>query len=179
MGFEDLILKTSCIAFHVHYNYIFMDLDVCYICWTVWVLEGLDWVEPMMILLLHATYSCIFMHTYLTFNIFQYIWIVWDFSECFSFFPLTLEFTLVRQWHLNVSLLRLEILFILGHRLLPKTVKFVHSAYSHTRLVCSRFVQLPLNLDEKKLDILVRRILFRIFINVSISIGTNFVPKTI
>ena len=32
MGFEDLILKTSYIASHVHYNYIFMHLDVCYIC---------------------------------------------------------------------------------------------------------------------------------------------------
>ena len=38
MGFEDLILKTSYIVSHVHYNYIFMHLDVCYIyyliiCW--------------------------------------------------------------------------------------------------------------------------------------------------
>ena len=35
---------------------------------------GLDWAEPMMILLLHVTCSCIFMHTYLTFNIFIYIY---------------------------------------------------------------------------------------------------------
>ena len=32
MGFGDLILKTSYIASHMHYNYIFMHLDVCYIC---------------------------------------------------------------------------------------------------------------------------------------------------
>ena len=32
MGFEDLILKTSCIAFHVHYNCIFMHLVVCFTC---------------------------------------------------------------------------------------------------------------------------------------------------
>ena len=32
MGFEDLILKTSCNAFHVHYNCIFMHLVVCYTC---------------------------------------------------------------------------------------------------------------------------------------------------
>ena len=32
MGFEDLILKTSCIASHVHYNCIFMHLVVCYTC---------------------------------------------------------------------------------------------------------------------------------------------------
>ena len=30
MGFEDSILKTSCIAFHVHYNCIFMHLVVLY-----------------------------------------------------------------------------------------------------------------------------------------------------
>ena len=29
-----------------------------------------------------------FMHTYLTFNIFVYIWTVWDFSECFFLSPL-------------------------------------------------------------------------------------------
>ena len=42
MGFEDSILKNSCIAFHVHYNYIFMHLVVCYTCWTTCVLVGLD-----------------------------------------------------------------------------------------------------------------------------------------
>ena len=42
MGFKDLILKTSCIASHLHYNYIFMHLDVCYICATDYVLVGLD-----------------------------------------------------------------------------------------------------------------------------------------
>ena len=29
-GFKDLILKISCIAFHVHYNYISMHLGVLY-----------------------------------------------------------------------------------------------------------------------------------------------------
>ena len=29
IGFEDLILKTSCIAAHEHYNSIVMHLDVC------------------------------------------------------------------------------------------------------------------------------------------------------
>ena len=33
--FEDLILKTSCIALHLHYNSIIMHLDVCnlFVCW--------------------------------------------------------------------------------------------------------------------------------------------------
>ena len=35
MGFEYLILKTSYIASHEHYNYIFMHLDVCYICYLI------------------------------------------------------------------------------------------------------------------------------------------------
>ena len=48
MGFVDLILKTSCIASHVHYNSIFMHLDVCYIYATDCVLVELDWAEPMM-----------------------------------------------------------------------------------------------------------------------------------
>ena len=48
MGFKDLIIKTSCIASHLHYNYIFMHLDVCFICATDSMLVGLDWAEPMM-----------------------------------------------------------------------------------------------------------------------------------
>ena len=32
MGFEDPLLKTLCIASHVHYNCIFMYLVVCYTC---------------------------------------------------------------------------------------------------------------------------------------------------
>ena len=48
MGFEDLILKTSYITSYVHYNYIFMHLDMCYICYQIYVLVGLDWAEPMM-----------------------------------------------------------------------------------------------------------------------------------
>ena len=31
------------------------------------VLVGLNWAEPMLFLILHVTYSCIFMHTYLQF----------------------------------------------------------------------------------------------------------------
>ena len=80
-------LKTSCIASHMHYNYIFMHLDVCYICSIDCVLVGLDWVEPMMQFLLHVTCSCIF-HTF--FRLFNILIIV----NCFgaflivSFFPL-------------------------------------------------------------------------------------------
>ena len=99
MGFEDLILKTSCVAFHVHYNCIFvhyncifMHLVVCYTCWTACVLVGLDWAEPMILFTLHVTCSCIFMHTYLTFNIFLYIWTVWSYSDCLFLPPFSLVY---------------------------------------------------------------------------------------
>ena len=59
------------------------------------MLVGLDWVEPMMILLLHVTCSCVFMHTYLTFNIFLNIWTVWDFSRCFFLPPHSLVYVSV------------------------------------------------------------------------------------
>ena len=45
-----------------------------------------------MILLLHVTCSCNFMHTYLTFNIFLSIWTVWEFSECFVSPPYSLVY---------------------------------------------------------------------------------------
>ena len=76
MGFEDSLLKTSCIAFHVLYNCIFMHLVVCYTCWTTCVLVGLDWAEPIMQFLLHITCSCI-PHAYmLSFQYTCYIWTV-------------------------------------------------------------------------------------------------------
>ena len=40
------------------------------------VLVGLDWVEPMMHLILHATCSYIFMHTYLQVSIFVILYLV-------------------------------------------------------------------------------------------------------
>ena len=41
---------------------------------------------------LHVICSCIFMHTYLTFSIFLYIWIVCSFSECFFLPPHSLVY---------------------------------------------------------------------------------------
>ena len=85
------------------------------------VLVGLDWAKPIMQFPLHITCSCISMKMFFLFTIFWYIWTAWDFSN-FLFLPLslslTLLFTLVRQWHQNVSLLHPETFFILGHRLL-------------------------------------------------------------
>ena len=63
---------------------------VCLLCWTDYVLVGLDWAKPILFLLLHITCSCIFMHTYLTFSIFLYIDCIWCFSVCFSL-PLSLS----------------------------------------------------------------------------------------
>ena len=92
------------------------------------VLLGLDWAESMMFLLLHITCSCIFMHTYLRFSIFFYIDCVWCFSACFSL-PLSLLFTLIASWHLNVNLLRLRTLFVLGHSLLPSLLPHTSSSF--------------------------------------------------
>ena len=64
--------KSSWIASHLHYNNVSCMIVVCLLCWTNFVLVGLDWIEPMMFLLLHITCLCIFMHTYLTFSIFLY-----------------------------------------------------------------------------------------------------------
>ena len=88
---------------------------------TDYVLIGLDWVEPVMLLLLHITCSCIFMHTSYTFYIFLYIWIVFGTFLNVSFSPpppLHLLVYVSASWHLNVSLLRPETLFVLGHLLL-------------------------------------------------------------
>ena len=77
------------------------------------VLVGLDWAEPMMLLLLHITCSCIFMHTYLN-SLYSYIlncigtFLIVSFSFSLSFF------WLVVSWHLNENLLHPRTLFISG-----------------------------------------------------------------
>ena len=91
------------------------------------MLVGLDWCEPMLFLQLHITCSCIFTHTYLTFSIFLYIDYIWSFSMFLS--PsLSLLFTLVASWHLNVNLLHLETLFVLGHPLLLTSLPLTSSS---------------------------------------------------
>ena len=80
LGFSLHEFKISCIAFHVHYNCIFMHLVVCYTCWTACVLVGLDWAEPMMKFLLHVTCSCI-SHAYVLY--FQYTCYIWNASGLF------------------------------------------------------------------------------------------------
>ena len=85
--FEDLILKTSCIALHLHYNYIFMHLDVYYICSINCVLVGFDWVEPMMYLLCMSHVHALSMHLY----VFSHILTIVNCVRAFlivSFFPL-------------------------------------------------------------------------------------------
>ena len=83
------------------------------------VLVGLDWAEPMINLFLYVRCLCILMHTYLQFYILLYqlfrtFLIV---SLSLSFF-LSLPLTLVASWHLSISLLRPETLFLLGLLLL-------------------------------------------------------------
>ena len=61
---------------------------------SVCVLIGLDWTEPMMQFVLHGTCSCISYAYVPSFQYTCFIWIAWDFSDCFSFSPLFL-FTIV------------------------------------------------------------------------------------
>ena len=88
-------LKTSYIASHMHYIYIFMHLDVCYICSIDCVLVGLDWAKDMIKFLLHVTCSCI-SHAYvLYFSIYLLYLNYFGAFLIVFFFPLSILFTLV------------------------------------------------------------------------------------
>ena len=87
-------VKSSYIVFHEHFNYIVMHFRCVLYMLSPYMLLGLDWVEPMVFLLLHITCSCIFMHTYLTFSIFVYTDCVWCFFACF-YLPLSLSLVYV------------------------------------------------------------------------------------
>ena len=60
----------------MHFRYMLTMLKSC-------VLVGLDWAEPMVFLLLHVTYSCIF-HAYVPFffSILLILICTWYFSTC-------------------------------------------------------------------------------------------------
>ena len=95
-GFCVFYLKTSCITFHLHYNNVSCILRCVFTLLQTCVLVGLDWVKPMMQLLLHVTCSCIPMHTYFLFNTFWYYFAAWDFSDCL-FLPLSFLFGLIMR----------------------------------------------------------------------------------
>ena len=84
---------------------------------------GLDWAEPMMLLLLHFTCLCIF-HAYVP--SFLYILIL----NCLVLFCLSLSFSLflslVALWHLNENPLRLGTLFVPRHLLLLPPLILLH-----------------------------------------------------
>ena len=90
----------------MHFRCVFTLLQWC-------VLEGLDWVEPMMCLSLHVTCHAFFMHMYLHFS-FSFLILICvgaflHVSFSFSFF------LLVALWHLNENPLYPGTLFLLGH----------------------------------------------------------------
>ena len=104
----------------MHYRCVFTMLKSC-------MLVGLDWVEPMISLLLHVTCSCIF-HAYVPFFFFLLILCLVIF--CLS---LSLSLSVICSWHQRrTSLLHPGTLFNLGHLLLlpllilhPLTFDFV------------------------------------------------------
>ena len=114
MGFCLNDFKWSCIASHLHFNYIFMHYRCVLYMLNSCVLVGLDWAEPMMFLMLHVTYSCIF-HAYVP--SFLYVLIL----NCLVLFFLSLSLSLslfpllAALRHLSENLHRLGTLFIPGH----------------------------------------------------------------
>ena len=91
----------------MHFRCVIIMLKCC-------VLVGLDWVEPMMLLMLHITCLCIF-HAYVPFFCFYHLIL-----NCLVLFyvSLSLFLSLVALWHLNANLLHPGTLFVLGHLLL-------------------------------------------------------------
>ena len=86
------------------------------------VLVGLDWVEPMMFLLLHVTCSCIFhayIHLFSIFLIFILLVLFYlSLSLSLSLSPSLSFFRLVCAWHLSASLLHPRTLFVPRQHLL-------------------------------------------------------------
>ena len=115
MGFEDLILKTSCIASHEHYNNIVMHLDVCN--WLYAGKIGLGWAYDAFYIACHMI-----MHSHAYALSFQYILdIFWTVLGLFWLSSLSLPlpvYVSLLLWHPNINLLHPGTLFILGHPLL-------------------------------------------------------------
>ena len=76
--------KSSCIASHLHYNYIFMHYRCVIYKLNCCVLLGLDWAEPMMLF----KFAChMFMHFHAYIPSILYIlvyWCCWCFTACLS-----------------------------------------------------------------------------------------------
>ena len=110
-------------AHALHFIYIFNNVSCISICVSLlepYVLVGLDRAEPMMIFLLHITWSCI-IHACVPFISFLLVlYVDWCFSISLS---LSLSLSLSRivcTWHPSAKLLCPRTLFILGHhRLIP------------------------------------------------------------
>ena len=110
----------------MHFRCVFTLLLCC-------VQVGLDWAEPTMHLYLHVTCSCIFMHTYLQFFIFWYIFLLVLFWLSL-YFPLSLFLVWAASWHPNANLLRPRTLCVLGH-LLPLILHLILFGFVMRKLV--------------------------------------------
>ena len=92
--------KWSCIALHLHFNYIYMHYRCVLYMLNSYVLVGLDWAKAIMFLLLHIICSCIF-HAYVP--SFLYILILicvgtFFLSLSFSFYALACSLTPKRKY---------------------------------------------------------------------------------
>ena len=108
--------KSSCIASHLHHNNVSCIVDVCLLCWNNCVLVGLGWTHDVFTIAYHMLMH---FHAYVPYIIYILIYWLWLVLFCMSLsLPLSLLFTLVASWHLNVNLLHLGTLFIPEHPLL-------------------------------------------------------------
>ena len=120
-----ILLKWSymlmhCITFEfsqcfMHFRCVLYMLESC-------VLVCLDWAEPMMLFLLHSTWSCIF-HTYVPF--FSFFWYYCSLVLfCFSLSLSLSLFRIVCTWHPSVNPLCPGTLFVPRHLLLLTLLHF-------------------------------------------------------
>ena len=117
-GFCVFDLKTLCITFHLRYNNVSCICRCVFTLLQTCVLVGLDWVVPMMQLLLHVTFyafSCI--HTSYSIH-FHIILLLGSFLIVSFSLSLSSVYVSVLLWHPNANLLRPGTLFVLGHPLL-------------------------------------------------------------
>ena len=117
-GFCVFDLKTLCITFHLRYNNVSCICRCVFTLLQTCVLVGLDWVVPMMQLLLHVTFyafSCI--HTSYSIH-FHIILLLGSFLIVSFSLSLSSVCVSLLLWHPNTNLLHPRTLFIPGHPLL-------------------------------------------------------------
>ena len=116
MGFVKMMFKTSCIASHLHCNYIFMHFRyVLYMLNCLCAVRiGLGWAHDVF---KFACHMFMHFHAYVPSCFYLLILNVFD-TFLILTLSLSLSLTLVASWHLNVNPLYPWTFFVLGYLLL-------------------------------------------------------------